>query len=91
MLLAQSLGLNSCWVGGTYKVVNRAYNVDLGQKLAAVVALGYGASQGVPQSLTGYAGGINRKLWLLEHEGVDCSGLRPVESRSRSAPGKARR
>lgn len=48
VLLAQSLGLNSCWVGGTYKVVNRAYNVDLGQKLAAVVALGYGASQGVP-------------------------------------------
>ena len=39
MLLAQSLGLNSCWVGGTYKVVNRAYNVDLGQKLAAVIAL----------------------------------------------------
>ena len=29
VLLAQSLGLNSCWVGGTYKVVNRAYNVDL--------------------------------------------------------------
>lgn len=46
VLLAQSLGLNSCWVGGTYKVVNRAYNVDLGQKLAAVVALGYGATQG---------------------------------------------
>lgn len=32
VLLAQSLGLNSCWVGGTYKVVNRAYNVDLGQE-----------------------------------------------------------
>ena len=48
VLLAQSLGLNSCWVGGTFKVVNRAYNVDLGQKLAAVVALGYGATQGVP-------------------------------------------
>lgn len=26
-------------------------------------------------SLTGYAGGIERKLWLLEHEGVDTSGL----------------
>lgn len=48
VLLAQSLGLNSCWVGGTYKVVNRAYNVDLGQKLSAVVALGYGADSGVP-------------------------------------------
>lgn len=50
VLLAQSLGLNSCWVGGTYKVVNRAYNVDLGQKLAAVVALGYGTTPGVPHS-----------------------------------------
>lgn len=48
VLLAQSLGLNSCWVGGTYKVVNRAYNVDLGQKLTALVALGYGITQGVP-------------------------------------------
>ena len=26
-------------------------------------------------SLAGYAGGIERKLWLLEHEGVDTSGL----------------
>ena len=40
VLLAQSLGLNSCWVGGTYKMVNRSYNVDLGQKLTAVIALG---------------------------------------------------
>lgn len=28
---------------------------------------------GATGSLTGYAGGIKRKLWLLEHEGVDCS------------------
>lgn len=26
-------------------------------------------------SLTGYAGGVERKLWLLRHEGVDVSGL----------------
>ena len=26
-------------------------------------------------SLTGYAGGIARKVWLLEHEGVDMAGL----------------
>lgn len=30
---------------------------------------------GANGSLTGYAGGIARKLQLLEHEGVDCSGL----------------
>ena len=26
-------------------------------------------------SLTGYAGGLARKIWLLEHEGVDMEGL----------------
>lgn len=26
-------------------------------------------------SLTGYAGGVERKLWLLRHEGADTSGL----------------
>lgn len=30
---------------------------------------------GAHGSLTGYAGGINRKLWLLRHEGVDCRGF----------------
>lgn len=28
---------------------------------------------GTSGSLTGYAGGVSRKLWLLEHEGVNCS------------------
>lgn len=26
-------------------------------------------------SLTGYSGGIGKKIWLLEHEGVDMTGL----------------
>lgn len=30
---------------------------------------------GADGSLTGYAGGIGKKLWLLEHEGVDMSRL----------------
>lgn len=30
---------------------------------------------GAGGSLTGYAGGIDRKIWLLEHEGVDMGGL----------------
>lgn len=30
---------------------------------------------GADGSLTGFAGGIANKLWLLEHEGVDCSGF----------------
>ena len=31
---------------------------------------------GADGSLTGYGGGLERKRWLLEHEGVDISGLK---------------
>lgn len=31
---------------------------------------------GADGSLTGYAGGIERKVWLLAHEGVEVDGLR---------------
>lgn len=47
VLLAQQLGLNTCWVGMTFKKVPSAYRVKPGQKLVIVVALGYGATQGV--------------------------------------------
>lgn len=30
---------------------------------------------GADGSLTGYAGGISKKVWLLEHEGVDMRGI----------------
>ncbi|MEC4272214.1 methylated-DNA--[protein]-cysteine S-methyltransferase [Adlercreutzia sp. R25] len=30
---------------------------------------------GADGSLTGYAGGLARKMWLFEHEGVDAGGL----------------
>ncbi|WP_195637674.1 methylated-DNA--[protein]-cysteine S-methyltransferase [Enterocloster bolteae] len=30
---------------------------------------------GTTGSLTGYAGGVDKKIWLLKHEGVDMEGL----------------
>lgn len=47
VLLAQTLGLNSCWVGLTYKKVPSAFTVGRGEELAAVIALGYGVDNGV--------------------------------------------
>lgn len=32
---------------------------------------------GTNGSLTGYAGGIDKKIWLLRHEGADMEGLTP--------------
>ena len=47
VLLAQQLGLNTCWVAMTYSKVKGAYELGPDEKLVIVVALGYGATQGV--------------------------------------------
>lgn len=46
-LLAQQLGLNTCWVAMTYSKVKSAFVAERGEKLCAVIALGYGKTQGV--------------------------------------------
>ena len=45
VLLAQQLGLNTCWVGGTF-TKNKAVQVDKGEKFVAVISIGYGLTQG---------------------------------------------
>lgn len=47
VLLAQTLGLNTCWVAMTYKKVKTAFKIDKGEKLCGVIALGYGKTHGV--------------------------------------------
>lgn len=46
-LKAQQLGLNTCWVAMTYKKIPGAFQVEKGEKLTVVLALGYGKSAGV--------------------------------------------
>ena len=47
VLLAQTLGLNSCWVGLTYKKIPGTFTLREGEVVHCVIALGYGASEGV--------------------------------------------
>ena len=47
VLKAQMMGLNTYWVALTFSKVKSAYTLNDGEKLAAVIALGYGATQGV--------------------------------------------
>lgn len=47
VLLAQKLGLNTCWVGLTYKKVSDAYELGNGEKVVCCIAVGYGETQGV--------------------------------------------
>ena len=54
VLLAQTLGLNTCWVGLTYSKQPDRYEIRENEVLNSVIALGYGATQGVqhPQKKT---------------------------------------
>lgn len=46
VLQAQMLGLNTCWVGLTYKKNASAVTVDTGHKMRGVIAVGYGVNNG---------------------------------------------
>ncbi len=47
VLLMQSLGLNSCWVGMTYSKIPGTFSLEAGEKVVAVIAFGYGQTSGV--------------------------------------------
>ena len=46
VLFAQTLGLNTCWVGLSYSKVPRTYVLDKDEKIACYIAIGYGETQG---------------------------------------------
>ncbi len=54
VLLIQTLGMNTCWVGRTFKKVRDVYTIGTGEELKCVISFGYGATQGVqhPQKKT---------------------------------------
>ena len=47
VLYAQTLGLNTCWVGLSYKKIPDTFVLDDGEKVACYIAVGYGETQGV--------------------------------------------
>jgi len=46
VLLAQTLGLNSCWAGLSYSKIPGTYQLAEGEKVSCYIALGYGTTQG---------------------------------------------
>jgi len=47
VLLAQTLGLNTCWVGLSYSKVPGTYELSEDEKICCYIAIGYGETQGV--------------------------------------------
>lgn len=46
VLLAQTLGLRTCWVGLTYKKVDEAFQLREGETVHCEIAIGYGGEEG---------------------------------------------
>ena len=51
VLLAQTLGLNTCWVGLSYTKVPGTFVLGEGEVIKAYIAIGYGATQGVAHKI----------------------------------------
>ena len=51
VLLAQTLGLNTCWVGLSYRKIPDTYVLEVGEVIKAYIAIGYGETQGVDHKI----------------------------------------
>ena len=66
VLRAQQLGLRTCWVGGSYRKVPEACDLRDCEEIAAVIAIGYGMTDGKPHKSK-----PKEKLMKVEGEAPD--------------------
>lgn len=88
MLFAQTLGLNSWWIGGMFNAKGAAGHLtETGLRVNGVLAVGYGASQGIPHKsktasdISSYNGSAPR--WF--QEGAACPLCQRAEKMLREA------
>lgn len=80
VLLAQQLGLNTCWVALTYSKVKNAFAAERGEKLCIVISLGYGTTQGTARR----SKSPDEVMWTEEavpdwfRSGIDAALLAPT-------------
>lgn len=80
VLFAQVLGLNTCWVGMTFKKIKDAFKINKNEKVQLVIVIGYGANQGVEHKSKTYYQVIDitgeAREWFIE--GVNNALLAPT-------------
>ena len=80
VLLAQTLGLNTCWVGLTYKKIPGTFTLREGDVVHCVIALGYGSNPGVQHpmkpSIDYYEPSDPKPEWFLS--GIHAAMLAPT-------------
>lgn len=80
VLLAQTLGIDSCWAGLSYQKVKGAFTLEKDEHLGCLIALGYGNQQGrkhkikTPSQVSNLKDGM--PSWF--REGVEAALLSPT-------------
>lgn len=80
VLLAQALGLNTCWAGLSYRKIPGTYSLEEDEKILAYIALGFGETQGADHKrktvyrVSNYSEGMPQ--WFLA--GVEAALLAPT-------------
>ncbi len=80
VLLAQQMGLNTCWVGGTFNKRKTSFTVGKDEKLVLVIAVGYGATQGRTRKSKSFMD-VNRSKGVIPtwyRRGVEAALLAPT-------------
>lgn len=80
VLFAQTLGLNTCWVGMSYSKSKARFDISKCEKLCLMIALGYGENQGKPHKSKSYDDVVKSTLpapdWFKK--GVNAALLAPT-------------
>ena len=80
VILAQMLGLNTCWVGLTYKKIPGTYELRGTDVVHCVIALGYGVNEGVQHPVKPaerfYSSEVSAPEWFLK--GLEMALLAPT-------------
>ena len=72
---AQMMGLNTCWVGGTYSKGKCHVDMDSGEKILCVIAIGYGAEEGKKPAITAGKGAFTKiDLGIVKYSFEAASG-----------------
>ena len=80
VLLAQTLGLNTCWVGLSYSKVPGTYVLNEGEKIACYIAIGYGETQGTNHKIKtiDQVSNVSERTPLWFKKGVEAALLAPT-------------
>ncbi|WP_026658716.1 nitroreductase family protein [Butyrivibrio sp. AC2005] len=81
VLEAQMLGLNTCWVAGTYGKSKCKADVDANEKIVCVIAIGYGLNKGTnhkTKDLSKLCGVTEKDMPAWFREGMEAALLAPT-------------